>query len=902
MQRLLLALLFVPLLSLMVDMKTATAENLAPHLHKLALANGMHLIVKEMPGAKAATVQIWVKAGSVYEAENEAGITHFIEHMIFKGTPTRGAGEIAGAIEAVGGRVNAYTSYDYTVYHATLASRHWQLAMDVLADAVLHSTFDPAELEREKKVVLEEIGMRNDRPNVKLFERLMATAYTVHPYRLPVIGTAASVSSFSRDDILRYIERHYRPENLTAVVVGDVLAEEVMAETERLFGGLAAKPAEERALPREPEQNGPRFFRIEDDMNQYQLAIAMPVSSFDNPDAPVLDVIAGILGGGESARLYHQLRDKKGLVYRIDASSFTPKDPGLMEVLASVDGRTWKQAAEAVLEEFFKLKYLPVEEEELTRVKRNVESDFIFNLERVEGQARVLGSFFFLTGDPRETAYLDRIRAVTREDVLRVAARYFAPDRISAGILVPAGSGETMTGEEFAAAIARADQAAQNAAPASLVAESYLPDVHRFTLANGMTLLVREDHTVPTVAVRAVFPGGLRGETLATNGAFAFISELLPKGTARLSAREMALKVADMAADISGFNGKNTFGLKADFLARFFDDGMALVRDVLRQPAFDKEEMEKIRPELLDQLNQQEDSLPAVAFRECNRLLFGGHPYGLNSVGSAEAIRAFTVADLKSLYEEHARPDRLVLAVAGDVKAGAVRDLVEKLFADWQVPRKEESAIATQELVPPVPDAPRSKNLVREKEQVHIIIAFLGTTLQSGDRYAMEVMDTILSGQSGRLFTELRDRQSLAYSLSSFSMLGLDTGSFGVYIGTSPDKKDAAIRALWAQLARMRNEPVAAAELTRAKNMLIGNYEMGLQTHSAQALEMALNETYGLGQNFGTSYIDRINGVTADEVMRAAERYLLLDHYVMVTAGAEPVAQMEQAASAAEGK
>ncbi len=195
----------------------------------------------------------------------------------------------------------------------------------------------PEELEREKKVVLEEIGMRNDRPNIKLFQELMATAYTVHPYRLPVIGSEESVSSFTRDDILAYINRQYQPENMAVVVVGDVTAEAVFQAVKEQIGDMPAHGYQAPELPVEPPQHAPRFFHLEEDVNQSQLALAFPICNFNNPDAAVLDVIAGILGSGESSRLYHQLRDVKGLVYRIDASSFTPRDPGLMEVTASLD-------------------------------------------------------------------------------------------------------------------------------------------------------------------------------------------------------------------------------------------------------------------------------------------------------------------------------------------------------------------------------------------------------------------------------------------------------------------------------------------------------------------------------------------------------------------------------------
>ncbi|MDH3393517.1 MAG: insulinase family protein, partial [Desulfobulbaceae bacterium] len=769
--------------------KQSSAALLAPHLFKKTLDNGLTILVKETPGTKVATVQIWVKAGSAFEEPDEAGITHLIEHMIFKGTPSRGPGELAEVVEGVGGRINAYTSYDYTVYHATLSARHWGAAMEVLTDAVQNSVFDPDELEREKKVVLEELYMRRDRPGTKLFERLMAEAYTTHPYRKPIIGTEESVSSFTRADILRYMDKHYQANNLTVVVVGDVSYKDVRDKVVKLMGGLPDGNGKEPALPREPAHHDSKLFVVKDDVQQSHMALAFPVSAFANPDTPVLDVLSMILGQGQSSRLYHRLRDEKGLVYRIDASAFTPRDPGLLEVSATLATEKGMPALEAALEELFKLKYLVVEEGELERAKRNLESDFIFNLERMEGQARTLGSFQFLTGDPREDDYLAQVRAVTREDIQRVATKYLRPDRVVAGFLIPAGTSFDDNRDHFKALIAKADEAARRAAPTSLVADSFLPNMHRFVLPNGIKLLVRENPAVPTAAIRVVFPGGLRGENQATNGAFALISELLTKGTEKMSARDLAVAVADMAGELHGFNGKNTFGVRADFLARYFESGMALVRDVIRTPTFDSAEAGKVRPELLAALKQQEDSLPSLAFREFNRVLFQGHPYGLNTVGTEEVLAHMKTSELKKIYGEYARPDKMVIAVVGDVEAEAVHKVISDLFGDWHVVNGDEAGHSEEILPPGVPTAPEIVKIDRDKEQVHLIIGFLGATLTSEDRYALEILDTALSGQSGRLFTQLRDKQSLAYSLSSFALQGLDTGSFGIYIGTSPDKK-----------------------------------------------------------------------------------------------------------------
>ncbi len=859
-------------------------RQLKPRLYKDTLANGLTVLVKETPGVKVATVQIWVRAGSIYEGPHEGGITHLIEHMIFKGTKTRGPGEVAAAIEERGGQINAYTSFEQTVYHATLPVREWQTALTVLADAVLNSVFDEQELEREKLVVLEEIGMRADRPEVKFFDATMSHAYARHPYRLPVIGSRESVAAFRREDILRYLARHYRPENFTVVLVGDLPHPEALAKVAKIFSHLPAQGGETALLPEEPWPQAPRVFALREAVNQSQLALIFPIPAFEHPDTPALDVLAGVMGQGDASRLYQRLRDEQGLVYSIRSWAFTPKYPGLLQIVATLEHGQIKAAIDSCLAELARLRLTPVEERELERVKRNLESDFVFNLEKVEGQARVLGSFELLTGDPREDAYLERIRAVSVADLERVARRYCDPRRLTVGCLLPREADLDLGQEELLASIARTEGREQSDSTASLI-DSYLGNVHRFTLDNGITLLVREEPQVPTVAIQAVFPGGLMAEDRESNGAFAFIADLLPKGTARMNARELSLKIADMAGDLSGFAGKNTFGLKAAFLSRFFGEGLELMAEILTAPAFDPQEADRIRPERLAALKQQRDSLTATAFVEFNRALFQEHPYALNGLGAAEAIAAFSASELRAIYLRHARPERLVLVVAGDIKASEAHERACRLFGQW---RSAADALAPPRInLPAAPHPPRLVHRPQDKEQVHIVIGFIGgPTLTGPDRYALELLDTALSGQSGRLFRQLRDRQGLAYSLSSFTLLGLDTGSFGVYIGTSPDKRVEAIASLWRELERVRAEPLSAEELEKAKGLLAGHYDLGLQTNSAQALDLALSETYGLGHDFGNRYLAAIGQVTAEEVRQAAARYIQPESYVQVTVGA----------------
>ena len=874
-------------LALIMTNNDSFASQLAPHLYKDQLANGLTVITRQTPDTGVATVQIWVKAGSVYEAPHEAGITHLIEHMIFKGTPRRGPGEVAGAIEALGGRINAYTSFEHTVYHATLDSRHWAAALEVLADAVRNSLFDPEELEREKPVIFEEIRMRRDRPELHLFQETMARAYTTHPYRLPIIGSRESVAAISRDDILTYMAEHYHPENFTIVAVGDLNASEVVEQSRALFGDLPRKEeVGKHDLAMEPAPTEPRLFLEEQEINQTHLALAFPIPAFKHPDSAALNVLAHILGQGEASRLNERLRHELGLVYRISSSLFSSRDPGLFQIGATLEAAKASEVIERTLAELFSLAHFPVSDQELERARRNLEADFVFNLERAEGMARVMGSFELLTGDPREHDYLERLRAVEAADLQRVAAEYFRQERLTAGLLAPRASAIELDRQRLDEIIASAAEQARQSPGKGERAAGLPPHTHRFELENGITLLIREQREVPTVAVRAVFPGGLRGETPLTNGAFAFLSELLPRGAGELNAREMARTVADLAGEIEGFNGRNTFGVKGDFLARFFDQGLILLRDVLLTPAFDPEEAEKIRAELLAELRRQEDSLPSVGFREFNRALFRGHPYALNTLGSVTSLQNLTLETLREIYQQHARPDKLVLAVVGDVDAAGVKLQVEQLFGGWAATAVPDQSAVVESLLPPEPPTrPETINLSREREQIHIILGFLGTTLDGPDRYPLEILDQVLSGQSGRLFTELRDRRSLAYSLSSFSLLGTDTGAFGIYIGTGPENREEAIKEIWGQLFRVRGEPISAAEMERARNVLVGNYRLGLQSNGARAMEMALNETYGLGLDFSARYPEYLEAVTPEQVQEAARRYLQPERYILITVG-----------------
>jgi zinc protease len=857
------------------------ARELIPGLHKARLSNGLTAIVKENHRAPVVAIQVWVQAGSVYETEKERGITHLIEHMIFKGTEKRGPGEVAKEIESVGGSINAYTSLDYTVYHCVVPKQFLNNALDVLYDAVFHSSFDPEELEREKKVVIEEIRMRDDRPKTRLSSLSMETAYKAHPYGFPVIGYPETVKSFGRKDILAYMERRYRPSQIAVVVVGDVEASQTLADIQGTFGSVTKKDPQEFTYPSEPRQDAPRIAMEAMEIQEGYLTIAFSgLPNFNDPDVPALDVLAALLGSGESSRLISSLRNRLQIVHNINAAAFTPAGPGIFEITASLDPEKTQEALPQIFHEIFRLVNEGILQEELDRAKVQVETDFVYSQETMEGEARKLGIFETLSKDPHaEKLYLEKVREVTAQDVQRVAGQIFRQENISVAMVMPEDRLPELTSQELAVMVQEAELLAKGIESDG---GALVRPIKRFSLSNGLTVLVQEAPGVPTVSLALVFPGGVRYESEKTNGLFNFLAKAWTKGTEARSAQGIAELIEGLGGSISGFSGQNTLGLKGRFLSQNLDKSLALFTEILLTPTFPSEEIKKLRPLMLAELKRQDDYLPEVAVREFRRLLFSPHPYGMNPLGKASVIKAISSKNLLETYRYFVIPDRGVLSIVGDIRTEEIISSIETMLGAWSV--ESEPVLST----PPEPDllsSPKILTLERERQQVHIVLGFPGTTFNNPDRYALEILNAVLSGQGGRLFIDLRDKESLAYSVTSFLGLGLDYGSFAFYIACAPEKKDRALKGLWREIYRATREPVTDDDLERAKKWLIGTHEIGLQTNRAQSMDMALNELYGLGYNFAPEYVRKIDEVTADQVLNVAKKLMNSEEYVLIRVG-----------------
>ena len=844
-----------------------------------ALKNGLTLLVEENHAAPVVAIQVWVRVGSADERADQAGLAHLHEHMLFKGTERRGPGEIARTIEACGGEINAWTSFDQTVYHVVLASQFFEQGMDVLSDAVTSAAFDPQELEREIEVVCEEIKRSQDSPTRKLSRELFANAFRAHPYGKPVIGTEESVRSFTREGIFKFYRRWYRPENAVVVVVGDVREREALrlAEEKFAFPAGAFEPPARR--PAEPRREEPLARLKAEPLKEGYLSIAWPSPHMVHDDVAALDALAIVLGHGEASRLHKALKRDRLLCTEVQASCYTPVDPGLTIVGLTLQPVTAREAVREALQQTYRLRDEEVSAEELSNACRLLESDAVYQRETVQGQARKLGFYQSSAGAVEyEERYLEQVAQLTPDRLREAAAQWLLPKAAVLAALLPENDvvSEAELLEELQAAArrerprsTRSGAPPEKRAPVRFAEQPRTGPLLREELPSGGVLLIKEERAVPLVALRAAWQGGLRAEDSQNAGINMLLARLVSKGTRSRGPTQLVREMESMGGSLGGNSGRNSFGLRAEFLSRHLAEGFDLFAEAIAEPAFAPEEVQRERTLQIDELRSREDNPAGVAFLLFAETLHRTHPYRFDTLGTEASVARLTPELLAGYRAQRYPPGAVTLAVVGDVDPAQVRELVrEKLRFVAAAPARPS---------PPQDDpleAPRIALRKLDKAQAHLIAGFPGVRLADDLRWPLEVLSAVLSGQGGRLFVELRDKKSLAYSVTSFSMEGVDPGYFAVYIGCGPGKISDALSGIRNELRRAREEPVTSAELDRARTHLIGTQAISLQRNSARAAVVAFDECYGLGADAFSRYPERIAAVTAQDVLQAAQRVL----------------------------
>jgi zinc protease len=822
------------------------------------LANGLTLIVQEDRSAPVVSVQAWCGTGSIDEnAHLGAGLSHILEHMLFKGTKTLGSSAIAQKIQNVGGYINAYTSFDRTVYWIDVPKAGTSVALDVLSDTMMNSILPQEEYAKEQEVIRREFAMGMDDPDRMAGQLLFATAFQRHPYRLPVIGQLEIFNQLTREDVMQYYKTRYVPNNLTFIVVGDVDAEAVSQQLDAFFKDYPAKSLQPVYVPPEPPQLGSRVVHQEFATELTRLSLAWHIPEITHPDVPALDLLSTILGDGRSSRLYRRVREEAGLAFGVSAFSYTPGDPGLLGIDATVEPAKREATQELVLKLVAEIQQAGVTSDELAKAKKISLSHHLGSLTSMRGQASDLGSNWFLTRNLNFTReYLAAVQEITAEDIRRVAAKYLTSDNLTIVSLNPKGS-----------------LAAKTETTQPIVAG----EIQKIELSNGMRLLVREDPRLPLVSMVAVFRGGLLAETSPTNGITHLMAKTLLKGTTTRSAEQIADTIEAVGGSIGSDAGNNSFSVSLDVTQPDFKLGAELLADVLLNATMPEKAITREKEVQLAGIKEEEEQLTIVARNILREALFAQHPYALRGKGTAQSVARLSQKDLIEFRDRYLVARNGVISVFGNVQAAEAKQIFEQAL----------SGMKSGQLA--LTDAPQPSPLARtitveslkDKAQGVIMVGFRGADMFSEDRYALELIDEASSDLGSRFFVRIREQMGLAYYVGASQMQGLVPGLFLFYLGTDPQKIEWVKTALLDEIDKLAAEGLTTDELARAKKKLLGQMQIANQSNDSFGYMAALDELYGLGFAHYKSFERDVEAVTLEDVKSVAAKYFQKQPYVL---------------------
>ncbi len=830
------------------------------------LDNGLTVITKEIPNSPLAAIQVWVNAGSITEGKfTGSGISHYVEHMLFKGTKNRAVGEMSREIRRLGGQLNAFTSYEHTMYHIVLPKEHMEKGLEIQADAIRYSSFDPQECEREKQVILKEINMGDDDPQRYLFRTFAANLYQVHPYRHPVIGYREVFSKLTRDDLLDYYQGMYLPSNMVLVVVGGVKKESVWDKVDEVFGDFSRQPSPPMVLPKEQPVMAPRAVEREFPIQIARLSLGFPTVDLRDPDLYPLDVLATIMGSGRASRLYRKLKEERGLVYEINCESYTPSYQGFLLITASLDYQKTDQVKEALWEELQAVAEGGVSDEELDRAKAWIVSEFLVGQERVESQARDLGNNEATLGDFAFSGrYLEGIQQVTPEDISRIAGKYLVSGRETMVALKPK---------------AEAGHPKPQEPPPTEKAK-----ISKTVLGNGLRALIQAEPKLPLVGVKLLVGGGVRAEEAADNGVFNFIQQMLLKGTKRHSASELSQELEMRGIRLDTDAGSSSVGCNMVLQSQHLKFGLKMLSEILFEPAFPTNELELTRRKILADIKDDEDELFPVARKLLMKALYLQHPYRQPITGDKETVAALGRDTLLEVHRRLYVPGNMVLAIFGQVNPEETKRLLEETFGTYPGVSYPRLSVPQEEPISSV----RERQAALEKKQTLLLLGYRGTSIDSPDRYPLQALTYILSGMGSRIFDNLREQKGLAYYAGAFMFIGLEPGAYVFYAGTTADKAELAKQELLLEVERLRKEMVTSEELDMAKENIIGSRRIERQQNLRFADEAAQAELFGLGYEEIYQFEDKVRQITRKDILSIAQKYFAPGGYAAVTVGDLP--------------
>lgn len=865
------------------------------------LKNGHTVVIKEVHVNPLVTVDTWVKTGSMNEDDKINGVSHFLEHLLFKGTKNRKNGEAEKILESKGAGYNAATSKDFTHYFTTIASQHAELALDLQSDMLLNALIPEEELDNEKKVVQEEIRRALDDPDRILFNNLNNILFKQHPYKYETLGTMDTIQNVSRKEILDYYHKWYVPSNMTTVIIGDINTEKMLALVKEKFKSeIVSDKKLQVTYNKEPFITKPEENLQKGDFSVGYLQIGFKgVPIYDKKDNYALDLAASILGDGRSSRLYQNVKENLNLVSSISSGHHSMKDDSIFYVYANLKPEDYTAAKNAILKEIKLLRDEKVSDEELKRAKTKAQREFLYNSESVQDIASTIG-YHMTIGEKLNyyTDYIDNINKITAEDIQNAAIKYLSDSRTAISTLLPdKNTPISVKNEENYKNVAKLalDKeltiVSEKNTSISVKNEECYKNVTKSVLNNGMTI-ISEKNTSNDIASLSIFiKGGKLTETIP--GLLDIIELTLMKGTKNKTAIEISNELENSGIIIAPSVNPDYFEIQLKSTVADFDKAFVILADIINNPTFEDEYIQKAKSNLIQNIQESRDNPLSYSFEKFMRTIYEKHPYGNIGDIVEKNLDKIQRENLISFYKDFFIPENMVVSVSGNIDHANLVNKFQSYF-----PNIEGKKIDVNSLLSGY--QPLKQNLFssvnKDIAAASMLLGWPVDGIKSEKDYAsLKIINAILgNGLSSRLFVNLREKQGLAYAISSIYSSRLDNSFFVLYIGTKPENVNLAKKLFLQEIEKIKTESVSEQELNDAKQKLIGQFALLQETNQQKAHSLGWFEVSGKGFKFNYEYPDLINSITVGDIMNTANKYFNAPYAISIIAPAKNVESLKK--------
>ena len=838
------------------------------------LKNGLTVYIIRDSRFPLVCTRLFVGTGSANETAEQAGISHVLEHMVFKGTEKRPKGQVARDVESLGGYLNAATSFDKTWFITDMPAKHWKTGMDVVKDMAFHPSLDPAELEAEKNVIVSELKGGDDTPTRRLFEDLQVAGLAHTVYGRPIIGFEKTIRAVTADDLRAYIRTWYQPQNMMLLVAGDIDPKAVLAHAEELFGDLKNDTILPEPAPVQLEgaAGGPRVEVTYGPWNKVYLGIALPAPALGDQRSIDLDVLAYALGGDGTSQFYRKYRYEKQLVDSISVGNMSLNRAGLFYMVAQLDADKVEPFWQEFTRDLAALDAGKITPDVIERARFNYEDGMDRASETLDGLTSRKATVQFELGGPQGEANVRHALAAVDSARLRQAQDlWLRPDQVRVRVLAP----EKAKLPDLDAILqhnwpAPAVERQKAAAAAEKVGKREIVD-----LGQGRTVILQPDRTIPYVSLEILRPGGNALLKPADQGLAQLTAATLTDGCGTRDLDAMERFVAERAASLSASAGVQSFTVSLTGPARFNADYFALLGDLLHKPTFAEKDVRRQADTLKAALVRRQDNPMSFMGATNTGLRFpAGQPNGLDRLGTTENQDRFGPGDVQAFWkQQNAQP--WILSVAGDFD----REKVLAFARSLPVPTAPAVDV-------PQPTWGADKRLplsLPGRQQAHLLLAFHAVPLDHPDAPALMLLESVLSGQSGLLFNKLRDEQGLGYTVTAFYRSLPEAGFMAFYIGTTPRNLDVARQGFSGIIKDIKTDLLPAELLAKGLNRMEGSYYRGRQSLGARADEAASERLLGQPQDFQKRLLEKAAKVTPEQLREVARKYVLVDKMYEVT-------------------